>query len=244
MTRSSTQFDPAKPYANTPAANWGNGADGITLPTPVAVGDFSAQQVGAAEAAAKQVLVAGHLDNQVLVDHDPSAFLVAARADHADRRCATTSPPRQPRLRRHADAADARLPAAAGADQGQRQHDAAGGPGRQPGRAHQLRVRVSLRAGRSERDPVRLAGRRRGARASRRGDRGRRAVRGGRPRHLVCGTRAPTSPTSRARRSAKGFLAPAYSDTASAARRRRHREPGRVLRPEPHDEHPGHLRSK
>jgi hypothetical protein len=70
-----SQFDPAKPYANTPAASWGDAADGIALPAPVAVGDFSAQQVGSAEAAAKQVLVAGHLDNRVLVDHDPSTFL-------------------------------------------------------------------------------------------------------------------------------------------------------------------------
>ena len=68
-------FDPAKPYANTPAARWGDGADGIVLPAPVPVGGYSAQQVGAAEAAAKQVLIAGHLDNQELVDHDPSAFL-------------------------------------------------------------------------------------------------------------------------------------------------------------------------
>ncbi|HEY4459545.1 MAG TPA: hypothetical protein VGN81_34855 [Pseudonocardiaceae bacterium] len=65
-------FDPAKPYANTPAATW---SDGIALPTPVSVGNFSAQQVGTAEAAARQVLVAGHLDNRVLVDHDPSTFL-------------------------------------------------------------------------------------------------------------------------------------------------------------------------
>jgi hypothetical protein len=70
-----SQFDPAKPYATTPAAHWGNGADGIALPTPVPVGGFSAQQVGSAEAAAKQVLVAGHLDNRELLQHDPSAFL-------------------------------------------------------------------------------------------------------------------------------------------------------------------------
>ena len=67
-----SQFDPAKPYANTPAATW---ADTITLPAPTPVGAFSAQQVGAAEAVAKQVLAAGHLDNRVLVDHDPSTFL-------------------------------------------------------------------------------------------------------------------------------------------------------------------------
>lgn len=67
-----SQFDPAKPYANTPAANWG---EGIVLPAPTPIGGFSAQQVGSAEAVARQVLVAGHLDNRVLVDHDPSTFL-------------------------------------------------------------------------------------------------------------------------------------------------------------------------
>lgn len=65
-------FDPARPYANTPAATW---SDGVTLPAPAPVGEFSAQQVGTAEAAARQVLVAGHLDDRVLLDHDPSTFI-------------------------------------------------------------------------------------------------------------------------------------------------------------------------
>lgn len=69
------QFDPAKPYSNTPAASWADGADGIVEPTPVAVGQFTAVQVGEAQAAAKQLLITGHLDNRMLVDHDPSAFL-------------------------------------------------------------------------------------------------------------------------------------------------------------------------
>ncbi|HEX4225856.1 MAG TPA: hypothetical protein VHZ97_26060, partial [Pseudonocardiaceae bacterium] len=69
------QFDPAKPYANTPAAAWADGADGIVLPAPAAVGAFSARQVGTAETQVKQILVAEHLDNRMLVQHDAGNLL-------------------------------------------------------------------------------------------------------------------------------------------------------------------------
>jgi hypothetical protein len=68
-------FDPAHPYGQTPAARWADGPAGIVLPAPAAIGSYSAHQVGAAEAKVKQVLIAGHLDHRMLVNHDPSTFL-------------------------------------------------------------------------------------------------------------------------------------------------------------------------
>lgn len=69
------RFDPTHPYADTPAATWSDGAAGIVLPAPVAVGTWSKQQVRAAENRVKQLLIASHLDDKLLVDHDPSGVL-------------------------------------------------------------------------------------------------------------------------------------------------------------------------
>jgi hypothetical protein len=63
------------PYGSTPAADWSDGAAGIVLPAPAAVGSWSRAQVKAAETKVKQALVASHLDNRMLVDHDPSTVL-------------------------------------------------------------------------------------------------------------------------------------------------------------------------
>lgn len=69
------RFDPAHPYANTPAVDWADGADGIVLSAPAAIGSWSTQQVSAAENTVKQVLIASHLDDRMLVHHDTSRFL-------------------------------------------------------------------------------------------------------------------------------------------------------------------------
>ena len=75
------QLDLNQPFAGTPAAGWGDGANGIVLPAPVAVGKWSAAQVGAAEQQVKQVLIAGNLDNRMLVNHDPSGYLALLAPD-------------------------------------------------------------------------------------------------------------------------------------------------------------------
>ncbi|HWE88106.1 MAG TPA: hypothetical protein VG317_01430 [Pseudonocardiaceae bacterium] len=68
-------LDLNQPFADTPAAGWGDGANGIVPPAPVAVGRWTATQVATAENQVKQVLIAAHLDNRLLVNHDPSAYL-------------------------------------------------------------------------------------------------------------------------------------------------------------------------
>lgn len=67
--------DLEQPFASTPAAGWSDGAQGIVPPIPAQAGPYSAQQVGAAEATVKQVLLAAHLDPAMLFRHDPTAYL-------------------------------------------------------------------------------------------------------------------------------------------------------------------------
>jgi hypothetical protein len=92
-TGETAQVDLSNPFGETPASNWGDGAAGIAPPTPTAVGGFTAQQVGDAENQVKQVLVAAHLDNRMLVDHDPSAYLaLLSPANQDDARLEVTEP--------------------------------------------------------------------------------------------------------------------------------------------------------
>jgi hypothetical protein len=72
---SGTPLDLTRPFTGTPAATWPNGADGIVPPTARAVGGHGATQVGAALDMVKQALVAAHLDDRMLINHDPSAYL-------------------------------------------------------------------------------------------------------------------------------------------------------------------------
>lgn len=62
-------------YAGTPADVWKKGIDGITSPAPAAVGTFKADEVAAAYAQVKQAITAGRLDPAVLEKHDTQAFL-------------------------------------------------------------------------------------------------------------------------------------------------------------------------
>lgn len=71
----SPMFDPARPFASTPAADWPDGASGILTPTPRRVGAFSPDEVAAALTRVRDVLVASRLDHALLVEHDPTRYL-------------------------------------------------------------------------------------------------------------------------------------------------------------------------
>jgi hypothetical protein len=74
-------LDLSQPFAKTPAATWADGANGIVAPAAAPVGTWSAQQVATAEQDVRQTLIAAHLDNTMLVNHDPSAYLATLAPD-------------------------------------------------------------------------------------------------------------------------------------------------------------------
>lgn len=88
-SRQHGQLNLNAPFANTPAAGWADGQDGIHLPAPSAVGRWSAKTVASAESSVKQTLVSAHLDPALLFNHDPGAYLATlapdARADEQNR---------------------------------------------------------------------------------------------------------------------------------------------------------------
>ena len=63
------------PFAGTPAEGWADGAEGITAPAPMQVGEFSADEVAAATGLVRDALVASRIDRTMLIDHDPDAYL-------------------------------------------------------------------------------------------------------------------------------------------------------------------------
>jgi hypothetical protein len=67
-------FNPADPFAGSPAASYADGAAGILIPTAHAVGGYSATQVRAAYATVRKILIAGHLNRTVLAGGSPAAF--------------------------------------------------------------------------------------------------------------------------------------------------------------------------
>ncbi len=62
-------------FAGTPAADYPEGAAGITLPAAAASGVFTAKQVSDALTSVKKALIAGRLDNAMLVNRNPTPFL-------------------------------------------------------------------------------------------------------------------------------------------------------------------------
>ncbi|MFC4044292.1 hypothetical protein ACFO1B_38230 [Dactylosporangium siamense] len=66
---------PTDAFEGTPAATYPKGEAGITLPPATAVTGFTAAQVDAALQQVRKALVAGRLDQKMLVGHDPSTFL-------------------------------------------------------------------------------------------------------------------------------------------------------------------------
>lgn len=73
--QSVAQLDLTRPFASTPAADWANGAEGITLPEAKAVGGFSAEQVAETTALVRDALVASRIDTRMLAGHDPGGYL-------------------------------------------------------------------------------------------------------------------------------------------------------------------------
>jgi len=74
-TTPAPMLDQARPFAATPSADWADGVEGIVPPPPKPVNGFSVEQVAAATALVRDVLVASRLDPRLIVDHDPAAFL-------------------------------------------------------------------------------------------------------------------------------------------------------------------------
>ncbi|WP_297613786.1 hypothetical protein [Nocardia sp.] len=69
------QVDQARPFDNTPAANWASGAAGIVLPPATPIGRFSAEQVTTAMTRAQQLIVLARLDQHVLGTGDAEPVL-------------------------------------------------------------------------------------------------------------------------------------------------------------------------
>jgi hypothetical protein len=66
---------PTGPFAGTPAETYAKGSAGISLPAARAVTGFSAAEVDKALRQVRRALVAGRLDNAMLVSHRPAIFL-------------------------------------------------------------------------------------------------------------------------------------------------------------------------
>jgi hypothetical protein len=66
---------PKDAWESTPAATYAIGDAGIQLPTATAVDGFTAAEVAADLQTVKKILIAGRLDDTMLVKHDPSAVL-------------------------------------------------------------------------------------------------------------------------------------------------------------------------
>jgi hypothetical protein len=91
-TASTPAVDLTRPFATTPAANWGDGPDGIALPAAAPVGGHPAAEVANGYALVKQALIAAHLDQKMLISHDPSTYLaLLAPATRATERTAITA---------------------------------------------------------------------------------------------------------------------------------------------------------
>jgi hypothetical protein len=72
------------PFADTPAADFASGADGIRLPEPTAVGDFSADQVSDMLDQVREALIITRLDETMLFDHDPEPFISQMAEDNQE----------------------------------------------------------------------------------------------------------------------------------------------------------------
>lgn len=76
--------DPARPYANTPAAGWAEGEAGIVAPPPVPLGRFTAEDVGAAMARVRELIIAARLNPHVLETHDAGPVLALLAGHQAE----------------------------------------------------------------------------------------------------------------------------------------------------------------
>ncbi len=73
--RKHAEVDPTRPFADTPAAMWREGAGGIEPPPAHPVGPYSAEQVGRFMERVRQVIITARLDRTVLETGDASPAL-------------------------------------------------------------------------------------------------------------------------------------------------------------------------
>ena len=88
-----TPLDLTRPFTGTPAANWPDGVAGLEPPAAAPVGGHPAAEVAAALDQAQRALIAAHLDDRMLVNHDPSAYLALLAPNARGREQATLSGP-------------------------------------------------------------------------------------------------------------------------------------------------------
>jgi hypothetical protein len=72
----------ADPFADTPAAGFAEGVDGIQLPEAQAVGDFTADEVAQTLDQVREALIATRIDQTMLLEHDPEPFLALMSEDN------------------------------------------------------------------------------------------------------------------------------------------------------------------
>ncbi|BCY08359.1 hypothetical protein [Actinoplanes sp. L3-i22] len=65
----------AGPFAGTPAGNYAKGEAGLVMPAAKAVPGFTVAEVRAGLADVRAAMIAGRLDQRMLVQHEPSVFL-------------------------------------------------------------------------------------------------------------------------------------------------------------------------
>ncbi len=65
---------PSDPWEGTAAALFESGEDALVFPTPTAVGPFTVEEVTEALSTVRQALIAGRLDEKMLVNHDISTL--------------------------------------------------------------------------------------------------------------------------------------------------------------------------
>lgn len=74
-TADGSGIDLDRPFQGTPAAEWPEGAAGIVAPDPVALGEYTAEEVAAAYAAVRQLLITARLDRTVIVEHNVEPYV-------------------------------------------------------------------------------------------------------------------------------------------------------------------------
>jgi hypothetical protein len=74
-TTEGTPLDLTRPFAQTPAANWADGSAGLVVPAAGPLGGHSATAVADALTEVRAALVAAHLDDRMLINHDLSTYL-------------------------------------------------------------------------------------------------------------------------------------------------------------------------
>lgn len=72
------------PFTGTPAEDFPPGATGLVMPAASAAGAWTSDEVADALNRVREALIASHLDDRLLVDHDPAAVLALVSPHTAD----------------------------------------------------------------------------------------------------------------------------------------------------------------